>query len=139
MRYLIGLVFLFPLVGIAEDEIDRAQLEAIENQERLDGATDLFGYINLNAPGSINAVKRSNPDHYKKIRGILIDIQWMSAVSIPAYIEANYGAQDVVYDGLWKTSYPAKGGLFLSFSLDETPYVVEVTAEDFEAVPELVE
>ena len=84
------------------------------------------GVIDLDEPSAIESLARDNPDHYAKIRKILADVAKRSPEAVPQWMNAEFGARDVSFPALLKTSDPAKRSL--SFVLDRTRYeaVVQV-------------
>jgi hypothetical protein len=82
--------------------------------------------VDLNAPGAIESLARDNPDHHAKVLKILADVAKQSPESVRQWMHAEFGARDVSFPALLKTSDPAKRSL--SFVLDRTRYeaVVQV-------------
>jgi hypothetical protein len=78
--------------------------------------------IDLNAPGAIDALARDNPDHYAKIEKILADVSRRPPESVPRWMKSEFGAEQVNYPSLLKTSDPAQRSL--SFTLERTRYEV---------------
>lgn len=83
--------------------------------------------VNLDRPGALQALERDNPDHYRRVTGILAVSQ-----QTPCQMDEFEKVTRVRFDAraarcgmLVKTSYPAK--LQLSFALDDTRYVGQVT------------
>jgi hypothetical protein len=92
--------------------------------------------VDLNQPGAVQALARDNPDHYAKVRKILADVSTRSPGTVPQWMTAEFGARDVSFPWLLKTSDPAKRSL--SFTLDRTRYeaVVQVPTRWRFAKPE---
>ena len=82
--------------------------------------------IDLNEPGAIDSLARDNPDHHAKVRKILADVARLPPETVPQWMNAEFGARDVSFPALLKTSDPAKRSL--SFVLEGTRYeaVVQV-------------
>ena len=82
--------------------------------------TALGRRVDLNESGALEAIARSNPAHYEKIRRILTDILQQPEASVPRWIQANFDGRDVTYAPIVLTSHPPKRRL--SFALDATRY-----------------
>ena len=80
--------------------------------------------VDLNEPGVLEALQRSNPSHYDKILRILEDVLQKSDAGVPRWMQTTFNARDVKYVPIVLTSHPAKRRL--SFSLDATRYEVIV-------------
>jgi hypothetical protein len=78
--------------------------------------------IDLNLPDSMNAVARANPDHHAKIQRILLEVRQWEPSSVPNWLKTEFGANEIEYMPLLKTSDPAKR--YLAFTLDKTRYEV---------------
>jgi hypothetical protein len=91
--------------------------------------------IDLNAPGALDALARSNPVHYERIRAILDGILQQPDGNVPRWIHANFDGRDVSYAPIVLTSHPPKRRL--SFALDATRYetVIVLTNIRGEIVP----
>ena len=84
-------------------------------------STTALGHrVDLNESGALEAVARSNPAHYEKIRRILTGILQQPEASVPRWIQANFDGRDVTYAPVVLTSHPPKRRL--SFALDATRY-----------------
>jgi hypothetical protein len=77
-------------------------------------------HVDLNESGAFEAVARSNPAHYEKIRRILDGILQQPEASVPRWIQVNFDGRDVTYAPVVLTSHPPKRRL--SFALDATRY-----------------
>jgi hypothetical protein len=86
------------------------------------------GVIDLGQPGALQALARDNPQHYAKIERILADVTRRPPQTVPRWMNAEFGARQVSFPSLLKTSDPAQRSL--SFTLDDTRYeaVVRVPA-----------
>jgi hypothetical protein len=84
--------------------------------------------VDLGKPGALEALALDNPDHYVKIERILADVTRLPPETVPRWMNTEFGAQQVRFPSLLKTSDPAQRSL--SFTLDETRYeaVVRVPA-----------
>jgi len=76
--------------------------------------------IDLNAPGALETLRRSNPAHYEKVQQILEGVLQQRDANVPRWMQTHFAAQDVNYRPIVLTSYPAKRRL--SFTLDATRY-----------------
>ncbi len=76
--------------------------------------------IDLNAPSALEALQRSNPTHYEKIRKILEGVLQRPDTDVPRWIQTNFAAHEVSYVPIVLTSHPPKRRL--SFALDTTRY-----------------
>jgi hypothetical protein len=76
--------------------------------------------VDLNESGALEALARSNPVHYEKIRRILDGILQQPQASVPRWIQVNFDGRDVTYAPIVLTSHPPKRRL--SFALDATRY-----------------
>jgi hypothetical protein len=98
-------------------------------------AIGLTPHIDLNESGALEAVARSNPAHYEKIRRILDGILQQPDAGVPRWIQANFDGHDVTYAPVVLTSHPPKRRL--SFALDATRYeaIIVLTNVRGEIVP----
>ena len=78
--------------------------------------------IDLNAPGAMGALARDNPAHYATIEKILADVSRLPPESVPRWMKSEFGAEQVSFPLLLKTSDPAQRSL--SFTLETTRYEV---------------
>jgi hypothetical protein len=83
------------------------------------------GAIDLNEPGTLEALQRSNPTHYEKVRKILEGVLQRPDTDVPRWIQASFAARDVSYVPVVLTSHPPKRRL--SFALDATRYEAVIT------------
>jgi hypothetical protein len=85
-----------------------------------------FGVVNLDEPGALDAVKRDNPDHHRRVTGILAAASEMQCrPDKVGRLSVEYDAREAHCGVLVMTSYPAKRKL--SFVLDTTAYRATVT------------
>jgi len=91
--------------------------------------------VDLDAPGAMDALQKSNPTHYEKVRRILEGVPRQPDAVVPRWMRTNFDAQDVTYLPIVLTSHPPKRRL--SFSLDATRYetIVILTNVHGEIVP----
>ena len=82
------------------------------------------GVTDLNEPGVLEALQRSNPVHYDKIRRILTDILRQPDAGVPRWMQTTFDAREVRFIPVVLTSHPPKRQL--SFSLDATRYEIVV-------------
>ena len=85
--------------------------------------------IVLDAPGALEALQRSNPAHFDKIRRMLGGLRQRPDAEVPRWMEVSFGARDVSYVPVILTSHPPKRRL--SFALDRTRYEMILTLTDF--------
>jgi len=79
-------------------------------------------YVDLNVAGSMEALARDNPRHHAKVAQILAEVQRREPNTVARWMKAEFGANDVEYMPLLKTSDPAKR--YLAFTLESTRYEV---------------
>jgi hypothetical protein len=91
--------------------------------------------VDLNETGALEALARSNPAHYEKIRQIFDGILQQQDANVPRWIQANFDGRNVTYAPIVLTSHPPKRRL--SFALDATRYeaVIVLTNVRGEIVP----
>ena len=76
--------------------------------------------VDLDEPGVLEAVQRSNPAHYEKVRKILDGVLQQKDAQVARWIRANFDGRDVSYGRILLTSHPPQRRL--SFALDATRY-----------------
>ena len=81
--------------------------------------------IDLDRPGVLETLQRSNPAHYAKVRQIIEGVVRRSDADVPRWMQASFNAHDVTYAPIVMTSYPPRR--HLSFALDRTRYEAIVT------------
>ena len=81
--------------------------------------------IDLDRPGALEALQRSNPAHYAKVRQIMDGVVRRPDAEVPRWMQASFNAHDVSYAPIVLTSHPPKR--HLSFALDSTHYEAIVT------------
>lgn len=81
--------------------------------------------VDLDAPGALQALKRSNPAHHEKVQRILEGIVEKRDADVPRWMQASFAARDVSYAPIVLTSDPPRRRL--SFVLDTTRYQAVVT------------
>jgi len=81
--------------------------------------------IDLDRPGALEALQRSTPAHYAKVRQIMDGVARRSDAEVPRWMQASFNAHDVTYAAIVLTSHPPKR--HLSFALDTTRYEAIVT------------
>ena len=88
--------------------------------------------VDLRAPGALDALQRSSPEHYARVGEILERTRRFPEAGPTRWLPASVNAADVQYTrGLMKTSYPPKETL--RFRLDDVRYTVDVTRHDVAA------
>jgi hypothetical protein len=81
--------------------------------------------VDLDAPGALEALERSNPAHHEKVRKIVEGVIHQPASRVSRWIAVAFNGRDVSYAPVLMTSHPPKRRL--SFALDDTRYVTVVT------------
>ncbi len=91
--------------------------------------------IDLDLPGNLEAVQRTNPDHFARIERILDEVprRLTSEQAVATWMRAEFQARNVRYADLIMTSLPPKKRL--EFSLDDTSYVKVVTLTGWRSKP----
>jgi len=89
------------------------------------GAPTAGPVIDLDRPGALEALQRSNPAHYAKVRQIMDGVVRRSDAEVRRWMQASFNAHDVTYAPIVLTSHPPKR--HLSFALDTTRYEAIVT------------
>src|SRR5262245_1035518 len=99
------------------------------------GDANPAGTVNLNKPGALGTLQRSNPTHYEKVRKILDGILQQPDADVPRWIQTSFDARNVSYAPILMTTRPPKRRL--SFALDETRYeaILTLTTVRAEIVP----
>ena len=85
--------------------------------------------VDLNEPGALEQLERTNPAHDAKIQAILAGIRAQPEERVAAWIEATFDAEDATYGAVMLTSVPPKRRL--SVTLDGVEYRAVVTLVDF--------
>ena len=81
--------------------------------------------IDLDAPGTLDALARDHPSHYEKVAEILAEVLKQPDSEVPQWMRTNFNAHDVVYGPLLLASLPPKR--HLSFKIDDVRYKSIVT------------
>ena len=81
--------------------------------------------VDLDAPGALEALQRSNPPHFAKIQKILDGVLGQRDADVPRWIQVAFGGSDVRYAPIVLTSFPPRRRL--SFALDGTRYETVIT------------
>jgi hypothetical protein len=89
--------------------------------------------IALDAPGALQSLARSNPDHHQRASKLLL-----AAATQPCHdskqermIAVQFDAQDLQCGMVYKTSFPAKRDI--TFTLDKQRYASQVVVDDGQA------
>ena len=86
-------------------------------------------FVDLRAPHALEALQRSNPAHYEKIRKMLVGLEEQPNRAEGDWLQVNFNAHEVdLARMIVKTSYPPKQ--VLSFRLDDTRYTMYVVRRD---------
>lgn len=88
--------------------------------------------VNLDAPGAFEALKRDNPDHYRRATGIIqvAESMFCGGKKFGEIVRVEYAAEKTGCGALIKTSYPAK--FDLGFTLDSIRYSYTATLKPAE-------
>ena len=91
--------------------------------------------VDLDRPGALEALERSNPAHAAKVRLILEGVARTPDSDVPRWMRVAFDVRDVDYAPIVLTSHPAKRRL--SFLLDGTRYaaVIVLTGLRGDVVP----
>jgi hypothetical protein len=81
--------------------------------------------VDLDAPGALEALQQTNPEHYGKVRAILADVLLRKDAEVPRWLQVSFNARDISYQPIVLTSNPPKRRL--SFTLDDTSYITVLT------------
>jgi len=84
--------------------------------------------IDLDTPGALESLRRSNVNHFERIQGVVAGLSSSSADVAPVWLRARYQADDLVVGAMTLTSYPPQRKLALT--LDETRYQLTWTIRD---------
>jgi hypothetical protein len=89
--------------------------------------------IDLDVPGALEGIERSNPDHFAKIQRILTEVPQrpLGGDAVATWMRTEFQARDIEYNDLIMTSLPPKKRL--QFSLDNTTYVKVLTLTSWAA------
>jgi hypothetical protein len=83
--------------------------------------------VDLDAPGVLDTLARTNPVHYDKVQRIIAGIKSKSDLEVNDWLRVSFDAKDVQYVALLMVSYPPKRRL--SFTLDDKSYKTVVTLD----------
>src|SRR4030095_16685763 len=81
--------------------------------------------VDLNAPSALDALERDRPEHYRKVREIMAEVQKQPDSEVPQWMRTRFDARDVNYGPLLLVTDPPKRRL--SFTIDEVRYQSTVT------------
>jgi hypothetical protein len=88
--------------------------------------------VDLDEPGALEALQRSNPTHHEKVQKILADLPRQPERAVPRWMQTSFDARDVSYRPVLLTSNPPKRRL--SFALDDTRYEILLTVDTIRGV-----
>jgi hypothetical protein len=88
--------------------------------------------VDLDAPGAIAALQKSNPALFTKLGSVLHNLMTRDEATIERVVRTA-GGTSIERGQVIKTSYPAKAPLW--FVLDDTRYVITVTVPDPRQAP----
>jgi hypothetical protein len=77
-------------------------------------------FVDLDKPGALEALQRSNPRHFEKVHQIMSGVAQQADVDVPGWLLTNFNAQGVRYAPN-EVSYPKR---HLWFVIDDTRYSV---------------
>jgi hypothetical protein len=83
--------------------------------------------VDLDAPGALDTLARTNPIHYDKVQRIVAGVKSKSDLEVNDWLRVGFNAKDVQYVPLLMVSYPPKRRL--SFTLDDKSYKTVVTLD----------
>jgi hypothetical protein len=83
--------------------------------------------VDLDAPGVLDTLARTNPVHYDKVQRIVAGVKSKSDSEVNEWLRVSFDAKDVRYAALLMVSYPPKRRL--SFTLDDKSYKTVVTLD----------
>jgi hypothetical protein len=81
--------------------------------------------VDLDAPGALDALERTNPVHYDKVQRIVAGVKSKPDSEVNEWLRVSFDAKDVRYLALLMVSLPPKRRL--SFTLDDISYKTVVT------------
>ena len=81
--------------------------------------------VDLDVPGTLEALERDNPTHYEKIRQIMVGVHKQPDAEVPRWMRTRFDARDVLYAPSLLVTDPPKRRL--SFTIDDTQYHTVVT------------
>jgi hypothetical protein len=94
------------------------------------GAT--VGAVDLRGADALLRLKESNPEHFDRIRQILLALLERPQRAEKGWLQTNFAARDVALSGLFlNTSYPPKQ--VLQFTLDDTRYTLYLRRPDMDS------
>jgi len=92
-------------------------------------------YVDLRVPHAMEALQRTNPAHYEKIKKVIAGIEEQPDRVEGDWLQVNFNAHDVNLQRMMvKTSYPPKQ--VLSFRLDDVGYTMYVVRRDMVGIAE---
>jgi hypothetical protein len=78
-------------------------------------------YVDLSAPGALEKLKATNPNHYQKFVGMLSGLKdQQSRGDAARWIRTTFGAKEVAFSRFFKTTHPPLRNLY--FTLDGVKY-----------------
>jgi hypothetical protein len=83
--------------------------------------------VDLDTPGVLDSLARSNPVHYDKVQRIVAGIRSKPDREVSEWLRVSFDAKDVQYVALLMVSHPPKRRL--SFTLDDRTYKTVVTLD----------
>lgn len=92
--------------------------------------------IDLDEPGELATLRRSNPEHFAKIEEILTSIQQRRVEEVPSWLQTDFDASNVDYTSVILITDPPKRRLALT--LDDTRYRMTLIVTEDQARPQLL-
>ena len=77
-------------------------------------------YVNIGNPEAMEQLSKEQPETFAKVQRLLHDIERKPIRDLKEWAKTNFGAEDLVYLHMLKTSDPAKRSI--SFVMDETRF-----------------
>ena len=87
-------------------------------------------HVYLRSSGALEQLARDNPTHHAKVERIIAEVRKQPMDSVPRWMKAEFGAEDVSYPPTLLTSYPAKK--YIHFKLDDISYTAVVVQSRIE-------
>jgi hypothetical protein len=89
--------------------------------------------VNLDVAGAMDALARDKPEHYRKVREIMAEVQKQPDFEVSRWMRTRFDARDVNYAPLLLVTDPPKRRL--SFTIDEVRYHSTLTLTNWKPRP----
>lgn len=116
---LLGASLAAPPLSHAADILNPGAWAEMPGTMRIDNADDL------------ELIRQTRPEHYKKIRKILADIQDQVEGKVGKWMQTTFDAREVSYEPMLLVSLPPQRRL--SFKLDDTRYAGVIVLTNYQA------